>query len=127
LAKVAGVAYTPPPALDEWVMPLLHPTNVYTVFKFYYVDFGLVGMMISMFLIGAGQTWLFRRALSGDDFYVFLFAVSLFPLALAGFDDKYSTLGYDVKVLVFAVIYFRVLRTFPWGKVGHTMEYARNS
>jgi oligosaccharide repeat unit polymerase len=113
LAKVAGVSYAPPPVLDEFVLSLRHPTNVYTVFKFYYVDFGLGGMLISMFLIGAGQTWLFRQALTGDHFYIFLFAVWLFPLMMVAFDDHYSQIRVLVESLALAGLYFRVLRTIP--------------
>lgn len=113
LSRISGVRYTPPPALDEFVLSLSTPANVYTVFKFYYVDFGLVGMLISMFLIGAGQTWLFRRALTGEHLYVFLFAVSLFPLMMVAFDDHYSQIRVLGETLVLAVLYFRVLRAIP--------------
>jgi oligosaccharide repeat unit polymerase len=114
LARFLGFRYTPPPSFDDPVfIPL--STNVYTVFKFYYVDFGLTGMLVAMFLIGAGQTWLFRKALTGDHFYIFLFAISLFPLVMIAFDDMYTSfLGY-LKHLAFALLYFRVLRTIPLG------------
>jgi len=109
LARVSGLRYTPPPALDDFVwVPL--PTNVYTVFKFYYVDFGLGGMLITMFLIGAAQTWLFRKALMGADFYVFLFAISLYPLIMVAFDDEYSLIANHAEGFIFAVLYFGVLR-----------------
>ena len=111
-ARIAGIRYMPPPMLDDFVS-VPFPTNVYTIFKSYYVDFGLTGMLIAMFVIGAGQTWLFRRALTGDHFYVFLFAVSLYPLAMAVFDDSYSYIKNDLIALVFAALYFRVLRAIP--------------
>jgi len=113
LAWISGLRYTPQTGLDDYVLSLRYPTNVFTVFKFYYVDFGLAGMLLSMFVIGAGQTWLFRRALTGDHFYIFLFVVSLFPLTMVAFDDQYSLGRYYLGVLVFAALYFRVLRTIP--------------
>jgi oligosaccharide repeat unit polymerase len=114
VAPFLGIKYTPAPALDEFIeVPL--PVNVYTVFKFYYLDFGLSGMLVAMFLIGAGQTWLLRKALTGEHLYVFLFAVSLYPLAMVAFDDQYSEIfGYS-KQIIFAVVYFVVLRTIPLG------------
>lgn len=114
LARFSGSRYTPPPPFDDSVMIPFY-TNVYTVFKFYYVDFGLAGMLVAMFVIGAGQTWLFRKALTGDHFYIFLFAISLYPLIAIAFDDMYTAfLGY-LKHLSFALLYFRVLRTIPLG------------
>jgi oligosaccharide repeat unit polymerase len=112
LARFSGLRYTPPPSLDDYIF-VPSPTNVYTVFKFYYVDFGFTGMLIAMLLIGAGQTWLFRRALTGDHLYVFLFAVSLFPLTMVAFDDLYSGIRSYLVALIFAALYFRVLRTIP--------------
>src|SRR5487761_244228 len=58
LARISGIRYKPPPTLDDFVFVPL-PTDVFTVFKFYYVDFGFAGMLLALFLIGAGQTWLF--------------------------------------------------------------------
>ncbi|HEY2545234.1 MAG TPA: O-antigen polymerase [Candidatus Acidoferrum sp.] len=105
-----GVQYRPPPPNDFISVPV--PVNVFTVFRFFYVDFGFAGMLVVLFLIGAGQTWIFRKALIGDHLYIFLFAVSLYPLAMVAFDDQYSqilTLAFWKQPL-FAVLYFRVLR-----------------
>jgi oligosaccharide repeat unit polymerase len=113
LASVSGMRYSPPPTLDDFVqIPL--PTNTYTVFKPYYLDFGLAGMLFSMFLLAAVQTWLFRRALAGAPFYVFLFAVSLYPLVLAFFDDAYSSIRGNFEAFIFAVLYFGVLKGQAW-------------
>jgi len=109
LARISGSTHTPPPILDDFVLVPL-PTNVFTVFKFYYVDFGFGGMLVVMFLIGVGQTWLFRKALAGIDFYVFLFAISLYPLMMVVFDDQYSLISYYVAALIFGAVYFHVLR-----------------
>ena len=80
------------------------------VFK-YYVDFGLFGMLLTMFFFGVGQTWLFGRALSGSHFYIFLFAISLYPLMMIAFDDAYSMILNNLVALIFSVLYFRVIRT----------------
>ena len=109
LARISGITYTPPVAYNDFVMVPL-PTNVFTVFESYYVDFGFGGMLVAMFLIGAGQTWLFRKALAGIDFYIFLFAISLYPLMMAAFDDQYSLISYYGTALVFGAVYFFVLR-----------------
>jgi oligosaccharide repeat unit polymerase len=122
LAHFLEFRYTPPLLFDDQVMVPVD-TTVYTLFKFYYVDFGLAGMLVVMFLLGAGQTWLFHKALTGDDLYIFLFAVSLFPLVMIVFDDMYSSMVGYLKILTFALLYFRVLRTVPlggWAQVRQT-------
>lgn len=116
LARFSGVKYIPPPIIDDYVwVPL--PANVYTALKFYYVDFGLSGMLVAMFLIGASQTWLFRRALAGEHFYIFLFALSFFPLLMVAFDDQYSLVFTAPSVYLFSIAYFQILRAFRLG--GH--------
>jgi oligosaccharide repeat unit polymerase len=109
LARISGSAQMPSAMPDDFVLVPL-PTNVFTVFKSYYVDFGFVGMLVAMFLLGAGQTWLFRKALAGVDFYIFVFAISLYPLMMAAFDNQYSLISYYTVALIFGALYFFVLR-----------------
>ena len=112
LARFLGFSYTPPPLLDDFVSTPI-PTNVFTVFKYFYIDFGLTGMLIIIFLIGIIQTWLFEKALTGEHLYVFLFAVSLYPLLMVGFDDQYWPIRNHIVAVLFGLFYFRVLRTIP--------------
>ena len=70
-------------------------------------------MLVTVFVIGAGQTWLFRKACAGDQFFIFLFAISLYPLVMAVFDELYSTFHIYLIGAVFGFLYFRVLRTIP--------------
>jgi oligosaccharide repeat unit polymerase len=112
LARLAGLNYTPSlPSGDFLEVPLF--TNVYTAFEPYYVDFGFVGMLIAMFILGAGQTWLFWRALTGAPFYIFLYAISLYPLCMVAFDDTYTLFLHYFAEFVFALVYFRFLRRIP--------------
>jgi oligosaccharide repeat unit polymerase len=108
-AGVGGFHFRPSPPFDEFIFVPL-PTNVYTIFKYYFVDFGTFGMLIAMFVLGAAHTWLFRKALAGSHFFVFLFALSLFPLMMVAFDDQYSWMVNHLQAIAFAVIYFGVLR-----------------
>lgn len=112
LNKIDDLPHLPSPPLDD---PLFVPgfTNVFTAFKFYYVDFGFAGMFVAFFLIGACQTWLFGRAMARDHCYLFLFAMSLSPLVMIAFDDQYSMFFTYGKQILFAVCYFRILRTAP--------------
>jgi hypothetical protein len=68
-------------------------------------------MLVAMFLIGAGQSWLYQRAINGIDFYLFLYAISLYPLIMIAFDDEYSLWLNNLVAIVFGLSYFLVLRT----------------
>ncbi len=113
ISSVSRLRFIPGRDSDDFVETPL-PTNTYTAFKFYYVDFGLTGLLLTMFLIGIIQTWLFKRSMEGDHLYVFLFALSLFPLIMTAFDDQYSLISKYAKDLIFALIYFRALRLFSF-------------
>ena len=126
LAPLWGSKYVAPLPLDDFVFVPL-PTNVYTVFKFYFVDFGFAGMLVAMFVIGAGQTWLFRKAFAGAHFYVFLFAISLFPLIIATFNDEYSEIAGYGEALLFAGLYFGWLRRISWRGRMHAASVKANS
>lgn len=110
-AAFSRASYTPPPNDGYLEVPLF--TNVFTVFKAFYFDFGVVGLLIIMFLLGIGHTWLFWKALKGVPFYVFLYAMSLYPLIMIAFDETYSLFAHYLAEIAFAVLYFKVLRKAP--------------
>jgi oligosaccharide repeat unit polymerase len=112
-------AYIPPVPPNDDFLFVPSGTNVFTMFKHYYVDFGLAGMLVAVFVIGVGQGWLFRKALSGSHLYIFLFAVSLYPLAMCAFDDQYSLFSNYLKQFVLAICYFTLLRKSPLGRRHH--------
>lgn len=107
-------SYTPPPLLDYFVyVPL--PTNVYTGYKFYFTDFGIWGCLIAVALIGFLQTFLYRRALAGSEFSLYLFAITAYPLVMFVFDDLYSEFGQLLIAIVFGCLYMlaRNIRLLP--------------
>lgn len=107
-------SYTPPPLLDSFVwVPL--PANVYTGYKFYFTDFGLWGCLIAVGIISFLQTLLYRRALAGSEFSLYLFAITVFPLLMFIFDDQYSEFGQLAIAIVFGCIYMatRNIRLLP--------------
>src|SRR5215469_12000379 len=65
-ANLLGADYELPPALDTYCL-VPFPTNVYTAFKFYYLDFGQAGLWLVMLFIGFIQTWLFLKATEGNE------------------------------------------------------------
>ena len=109
VAALTGMAYQAPPLLDDNVFVPFN-INVYTTYKFYYVDFGLAGMLLVIGIIGFVQTYLFARARGGHAVFMFLFAVSMYPLLTSFVDDQYFQFIFHLKTIVFGVFYFLVLR-----------------
>lgn len=87
------------------------PTNVYTVYKFFFTDFGLLGMFIVFVIIGFLQTFVYWRAVRGGRVSIFLSAFLLFPAILSIFDDLYSAGGFLLllKAMLVALMYFGFL------------------
>ena len=97
--------YTKPPAFDDYVF-VPFPTNVYSVFKFYFLELGTVGMLMLMFFIGLFHSLLYLKAKQGGGFSKYLFAYFMFPVLMAFFDDHYYLTGINLRAIVFGVLYF---------------------
>jgi oligosaccharide repeat unit polymerase len=104
-------AYETPAVYDNFVL-VPYPANVYTVYKFYYLDFGLYGMLLAITVIGLLQTLLYRKARAGSTLSIYLFAISIFSLIMVIFDDNYSALGSYIDAILFGMIYI-FLRSIP--------------
>jgi oligosaccharide repeat unit polymerase len=100
-SPVLGIPYQAPPVLDVFVF-IPFPFNTYSMYKFYFLDFGFYGTLLVLFLIGVIQTWLFRAARRGKPIFEYVFLVSLYPLVTSVFDDSYFQSIYNLKVVVFA-------------------------
>lgn len=107
-------SYTPPPFLDAFVQ-VPFPTNVYTGYKFYFTDFGFVGCIIAVGIIGFLQTLLYRKALTGSALGVYLYSFTVFPLVMFIFDDIYSATGEILNATLFGCLFmfFRSVRLVP--------------
>jgi oligosaccharide repeat unit polymerase len=110
IASALGIiSYTPPPALDYFLF-IPFPTNVYTVYKFYFTDFGLYGTLAVITLIGFGHTLLYRKARSTSKLGLYMFALTMYPLIMVIFDDWYVAFGNYCVALICGIVYFRVGR-----------------
>lgn len=103
------------PAFDDAVrVPL--PTNVYTVYKFYFTDFGFLGMFIAFVVIGFCQTAVYRRAVAGGRISLYVCALLVFPTIISIFDDQYAgSIFLLLKASVLAVVYFCFLNRIRSG------------
>jgi len=98
------------------------PTNVYTVYKFFFTDFGLALALAAVLLIGFIQTGLYLRARAGNKVAIFLTALLVYPAVLSIFDDLYSAGGLVLvlKATLVATVYFAFLnRIYPGIRLPH--------
>jgi oligosaccharide repeat unit polymerase len=111
-------SYSPPPQFDAF-LTVPFPVNTYTGYKFYFTDFGFWPAVLMTFLIAFLQTCLYRKARSGSELGLFLYAFSVFPLVMFIFDDIYSSFGEVLNALLFAMIFMAVrhVRLVPSGFV----------
>jgi oligosaccharide repeat unit polymerase len=91
------------------------PTNVYSVFYPYANDFGLIGAVLMMFVLGAMHGVLRRGALRGDPRFVILNGFALYPLAMQFFQDQYVSL-LTIWIILLAIV-FAVIRPIPEAKL----------
>lgn len=105
------------PALIKEYVHIPVPTNVYTVFHPYYLDFGVAFLFFFQFLFGALHQFLYGKARSGSRWGMLIFAVSVYPLLMQWFQDQYFSLATTFFV-------FFVLLTAPFFKVGNRFLYA---
>jgi oligosaccharide repeat unit polymerase len=86
-------------------------TNTFTVYKPYLLDFGWTGMWLVQLPLGMMHGYLYRKADQGNAFCVFLFAISLHPLCLQFFTEKYVViLSVWVRFIAFAFLYLVILK-----------------
>lgn len=109
--NVMGYSFSMPnnTAISGYVFVPL-PTNVYTFYKPYLLDFGLCGLCATIFLIGFIQAFLYRRAIEGDRVCLFMTALFVFPAILSVFDDSYAQFVLEAMAFGLAVSYFGLLR-----------------
>jgi oligosaccharide repeat unit polymerase len=101
------VKYTPPPIIDVFVF-VPFPTNVYTVFKYYFLEFGTYGTFVFLFFIGGLHSLLYLKARQGGRFSLYLFAFSIDSEIMVIFGDYYANVGALVHAFWFGLFYFVV-------------------
>jgi oligosaccharide repeat unit polymerase len=114
IASAFGLTkYTSPPALDSFLF-IPFAANVYTVYKFFFTDFGIYATAAIMAFLGFGHTLLYRKARTNSKLGLYFFALTIFTVLMVIFDDWYTAYGRYVDALVFGMVYF-LLRSVPLG------------
>jgi oligosaccharide repeat unit polymerase len=105
--------YTAPPAFEAYVS-VPFPINTFTLYKSFYMDYGLYGAVLMMSVIGFFHSLLYRKARMNSELGLFMFAVSMYPLIMVFFVDAYTSFALYIHAFIFATAYM-TLRSFRWG------------
>lgn len=91
-------------------------TNTYTIYFSYYKDFGWFGVILGMFGLGAGLSWVYRYSMQNYPIAVFVFATAAVGILLSFHAEHFMlALNYYVKLLVFySFVYYVLTRKYCW-------------
>lgn len=89
-----------------------YPTNVYTAFRVYLRDFGVVYLGLMFFVFGCLHSFLFQRArVTREMRYVLYYAFLLFPLLLSFFRDQYMTVFSSwLKIILYIELFLFLIQ-----------------
>lgn len=104
-----GVVETKPSDLVDQYASVPFDINVYTIYKIYFQDFGLIFMMIVIFSMALLHTYFYLKAINGRKFiHVFLYSIMLYPLFMSFFQEQYLSLLPTWIYLISIVMLFKV-------------------
>ena len=108
------LSYTAPPKLDTFVQ-IPFAANVYTVFKFYFLELGVGGTITIMFVIGMMHSLLYLKSKQGGRLSTFLYAYSIYAVIMVIFDDAYYDVGNYLRAFLFGAAYLALCAwSFHW-------------
>lgn len=83
---------SPVKLVDEYVS-VPFETNVYTIYKIYFQDFGILFMIFTIFLISSLHTFFYYKAIREKKIiYTFFYSIMLHPLLMSFFQEQYLSL-----------------------------------
>ena len=94
------------PYLANTFVTVPFPTNVYTMFKFYFLELGTAGTMFALFFFGMAHCALYIKAKHGSRLCTYLYGYMLYAIMLSIFDDAYYLVGGLLRAALFGVLYF---------------------
>jgi oligosaccharide repeat unit polymerase len=116
LSLLPGVSFKSPPRLDEFLF-VPFPANVYTIYKPFVADFGFLGMLLAVGIIGFAQAAIYRRALAGGKIAMFLSAILMYSTLMSIFDDVYTGFQQLILSLVLVTFYYGVLNRLRFAEI----------
>jgi oligosaccharide repeat unit polymerase len=84
-------------------------TNVYTVHKQYYADFGILGILLFQMIFGYMHSRFYYLATKKIGYYIIYYALFLYPLFMQFFEDQYfSLLSTWIQFSVLIFLYSKI-------------------
>ncbi|MGL9799245.1 O-antigen polymerase [Enterococcus sp. DIV1317a] len=96
---------------DEMILPIGEYFNVFTVFKDLYLDFGFLGTIFCVFVIGLVSSIVFRRSMCGSIYFKLAYCVLSYSLVMSFYADQFnlsSNLYY--LIAIFFIFLFEKVR-----------------
>ena len=88
-----GIVTTKPIDLVDQYASIPFETNVYTIYKIYFQDFGLIFMIIIIFSMALLHTFFYLKAVNERKFIdTFIYSILLYPLFMSFFQEQYLSL-----------------------------------
>jgi len=82
------------------------PTNVYTIFGPYVLDFGIMGSLLFIVWIGFICGFIYKTSKSNDNYFIFLCAMSTALLCLGVFHDYFTSAGFVWASAILGFVFF---------------------
>lgn len=96
-----------PNLVNDYISIGEYQTNVYTIFKFYIADFGVIYSIIIMSILGFITGIIYKKYLYKTDRYVVLYSLLCFPLVMQFFQDQYISLtSMWVQFLLYLIMFY---------------------
>ncbi|WP_158819626.1 O-antigen polymerase [Granulicella sp. S156] len=101
------IDYTRPPLIDTFVF-VPFPANVYTIYKWYFLEVGILGTLAFLLLFGFAHSLFYLKAKQGGRFSIYLFAPSILSVLLVISGDTYYDIGALLRVAALGLLYFLI-------------------
>jgi oligosaccharide repeat unit polymerase len=103
-----GIVENKPSDLVDQYASIPFDTNVYTIYKIYFQDFGLIFMLIIVFSMALLHTFFYLKAINGRKFMdTFIYSIMLYPLFMSFFQEQYLSLLPTWIYLISIVLFFK--------------------
>ncbi|TDD98378.1 O-antigen polymerase [Flavobacterium cellulosilyticum] len=112
LYKFGFIESKPGDLVDQYVS-IPFDTNVYTIYKIYFQDFGFIYMIFLLFIFGLVHTYFYLKAIRERKFAPsIIYAIMLYPLFMSFFQEQYFSLLptwiYIFMIVLFGKYYIKV-------------------
>lgn len=83
-------------------------SNVYTFYYYYAKDFGFTYALIIQFILGIIYGYLYRKMIGMKFIWIYLYALSVYPLVMQFFQDQYfSLLSTWIQYSIWGIVLFK--------------------